>query len=75
MLRLHFVAGGHDSHVSGHRGRNGVIVAQRRGTGWINVARRGCRGHRGKFLNCQNIAKAATAKMTYLLSRSRTARK
>ena len=45
MSRLHYVAGGHGSHVSGQRGRN---VAQRKGTGWTNVDRRGCRGRRGQ---------------------------
>ena len=53
MLRLHYVAGGHGSHDFGHRGRNGVTVTQRRGTGSTNVARRGCRDHRDRFLNSQ----------------------
>ena len=74
MLRLHYVAGGHGSHVLGNRGRNRVIVVQRTGFGWTNVARRGCRGRPGKLLNCQKIATAATAEMTNLLSRSRTGR-
>ena len=37
MLRLPWLCprlGGHGNHVSGHCGRNRVIVAQRRGTGW-----------------------------------------
>ena len=58
MLRLHYVPGGHGSHDFGHRGRNGVTVIQRRGTGSTNVARRGCRGCRGRrdeFLNSQKI--------------------
>ena len=41
MLRLHYVPGDHGSHDFGHRGRNGVTVTQRRGTGSTNVARRG----------------------------------
>ena len=52
-LRLHYVPGGHDSHDFGHRGRNGVTVTQRRGTGSTNVARRGCRDRRDRFLNSQ----------------------
>ena len=28
MLRLHYVPGGHGSHVSGHRGQNGMNVRQ-----------------------------------------------
>ena len=55
MLRLHYVPGGHGSHDFGHRGRNGVTVTQRRGTGSINVARRGCRDRRDRFLNSQKI--------------------
>ena len=55
MLRLHYVPGGHGSHDFGHRGRNGVTVTQRRGTGSTNVARRGRRDHRDRFLNSQKI--------------------
>ena len=44
MLRLHIVLGGHGNPISGHRGQNGVTVAQRRGTAWTNVACHGCRG-------------------------------
>ena len=55
MLRLHYVPGGHGSHDFGHRGRNGVTVTQRRGTGSTNVARRGCRDCRDRFLNSQKI--------------------
>ena len=55
MLRLHYVPGGHGSHFSGHRGQNGVTVRQLEGTGTTNVARRGRRGHRDKFLNRQKI--------------------
>ena len=53
MLRLHYIPGDHGSHDFGHRGRNGVTVTQRRGTGSTNVARRGCRDGRDRFLNCQ----------------------
>ena len=53
--RLHYVPGGHGGHVSGHRGRNGVTVRQRRGTVSTNVSRRDCRGRRGKFFNSQKI--------------------
>ena len=49
MLRLHYVPGGHGSHDFGHRGRNGVTVTQRRGTGSTNVARRGRRDRRDRF--------------------------
>ena len=52
MLRLHYVPGGHGSHDFGHRGRNGVTVTQRRGTGSTNVARR---DRRDRFLNSQKI--------------------
>ena len=55
MLRLHYVTGGHDSHDFGHRRRNWVTVAQRRGTGSTNVARRSCRDRRDRFLNSQEI--------------------
>ena len=55
MLRLHYVPGGHGSHDFGHRGRNGVTVTQRRGTGSTNVARRGRRDHRDSLLNSQKI--------------------
>ena len=55
MLRLHYVPGGHGSHDFGHRGRNGVTVTQRRGTGSKNVARRGCRDRLDRFLNSQKI--------------------
>ena len=55
MLCLHYVPGGHGSHDFGHRGRNGVTVTQRRGTGSTNVARRGRRDHRDRFLNRQKI--------------------
>ena len=53
MLRLHYVPGRHGSHFSGHRGQNKVTVRQLEGTGPTNVACRGRRGHRDKFLNCQ----------------------
>ena len=53
LLRLHYVPGGHGSHDFGHRVRNGVTVTQRRGTGPTNVARRGCRDRRDRFLNSQ----------------------
>ena len=52
MLRLHYVPGGHGSHDFGHRGRNGMTVTQRRGTGTTNVARR---DRRDRFLNSQKI--------------------
>ena len=52
MLRLHYVPGDHGSHDFGHRGRNGVTVTQRRGTGSTNV---GCRDRRDRFLNSQKI--------------------
>ena len=55
MLRLRYVPGGHGSHDFGHRGRNGVTVTQRRGTGSTNVARRGCRDRWDRFLNSQKI--------------------
>ena len=55
MLRLHYVPGGHGSHGFGHRGRNGLTVTQRRGTGSTNVARRGRRNRRARFLNIQKI--------------------
>ena len=55
MLRLHYVPGGHGTHDFGHRGRNGVTVTQRRGTGSTNVARRGCRDRRERFSNSQKI--------------------
>ena len=55
MQRLHYVPGGHGSHDFGHRERNGVTVTQRRGTGSTNVARRGRRDHRDRFLNSQKI--------------------
>ena len=55
MLRLHYVPGGHGSHDFGHRGRNGVTVTQRRRMGSTNVARRGCRDRRNRFLNSQKI--------------------
>ena len=55
MLRLHYVPGGHGSHDFGHRGRNGVTVTQRRGTGSTNVARRGRRDRRDRFVNSQKI--------------------
>ena len=55
MLRLHYVPGGHGSHDFGHRGRNGVTVTQLRGTGSTNLARRGRRDHRDRFLNSQKI--------------------
>ena len=53
MLRLHYVPGDHGSKNFGHRGRNGVTVTQRRRTGSTNVARRGCRDRRDRFLNSQ----------------------
>ena len=52
---FHYVAGGHGIHDFGHRGRNGVTVTQRRGTGSTNVAGRGCRDRRDRFLNSQKI--------------------
>ena len=55
MLRLHYVPSDHGSRDFGHRGRNGVTVTQRRGTGSTNVARRGCRDRRDRFLNSQKI--------------------
>ena len=56
MLRLHYVPGGHGSHDFSHRGRNGVTVTQRRGTGSTNVARRGCRDRRGQiFKQSKNL--------------------
>ena len=55
MLRLHYVPGSHGSHDFGHRGRKGVTVTQRRRTGLTNVARRGCRDRRDRFLNIQKI--------------------
>ena len=55
MLRLHYVPGENGSHNFGHRGRNRVTVTQRRVTGSTNVARRGCRDRRDRFLNGQNI--------------------
>jgi len=55
MLRLHYVPGGHGSHVSGHRWENVMDVRQRRGAGWANVRGRDCRGCRARFLNCQKI--------------------
>ena len=55
MLRLHYVPGGHGSHNLGHRGRNGVTVTQRRGTGSTNVAHHGCSDRRDRFLNSQKI--------------------
>ena len=42
MLRLHYVTGDHDVHVSGHCGQNLVIARQLGGTGSTNVARCGC---------------------------------
>ena len=33
ILRLHYVPGGHGSHVSDNRDQNGISVRQRRGTG------------------------------------------
>ena len=53
MLRLHYVPGGHGSHDIGHRGRIGVTVTQRSGTWSTNVACRGCRDRRDRFLNSQ----------------------
>ena len=57
MLRLHYVPGGHGhgSHVSGHRGQNGVDVRQRGGTGWSTVTGRGCRGCRARFFNSKKF--------------------
>ena len=55
MLRLHYVPCDHGSNDFGHRGRNGVTVTQRRGTGSTNVARRSCRDRRDRFLNSQKI--------------------
>ena len=57
MLRLHYVPGGHGSHDFDHRGRNGVTLTQRRGTGSTNVARRGCRDRRDRFLKFLNSQK------------------
>ena len=55
MLRLHYVPGGHGSHDFGHRGQNGMTVTERWGTGSTNVARRGCRDRRDRFLNSLKI--------------------
>ena len=52
MLRLHYVTGDHDVHVSGHCGQNLVIVRQRGGTGSTNVARCG----RWDFFNLSRFA-------------------
>ena len=54
--------GGHGSHVSGHRGQNGMDVRGRETT-WGDgmgeprgtVTGRDCRGCRARFLNCQKI--------------------
>ena len=59
MLRLHYVPGGLGSHDFGHRGRNGVTVTQRRGTGSTDVARRGCRDRRDRFLNSLKICQGS----------------
>ena len=40
MLRLHYVPGGHGSHVSGHRGQNGVDVRGREATWWNGMEHR-----------------------------------
>ena len=53
-------------HDFGHRGRNGVTVTQRRGTGSTSVARRGYRDRPDRLLNSQKIATAATTGLTYL---------
>ena len=63
MLRLHYVPGGHGSHDFGHRGRNGVNVIQRRGTGSTNVARHRFRARRDIFLNSQKFCHGG---LTYL---------
>ena len=54
MLRLHYVPAATAVTIS-DCGRNGVTVTQRRGTGSTNVARRGCRDCRDRFLNSQKI--------------------
>ena len=74
MLRLHYVPAGHGSHDFSHRGQNAVTVAHRRGTGSTNVARRGCRDRRDRFLKLKKFAMAATAGLTYLMCRSRMGR-
>ena len=66
MLRLHFVPGGHGSHDFRHRGQNGMTVTQRRGTGLTNVAPRGCRDRRDRFLNSQKICHGGHGGLTYL---------
>ena len=55
MLPLHYVPSGHGSQDFGHRGRNGLTVTQRRGTGSTNVAGRGCCGRLDRFFNSQKI--------------------
>ena len=52
MLRLHYVPSG--NHDFGHRGRNGVAVTQRRGTGSTNIARHG-RARRNVFFLSQHF--------------------
>ena len=49
MYRLHYVPGGHGSHVSDNRDQNGINVKQDRGTGYAILAGRDNRGHRGNF--------------------------
>ena len=66
MQSLHFVPGGHGIHHFGHRGRNAVIVTERRGTGSTNVARHGCRDSRTDFYTVKKLATAATVGLTYL---------
>ena len=41
MLRLHYVPGGHGSHVSGHRGQNGMDVRGRETTRGDGMGNRG----------------------------------
>ena len=55
ILRLHYVPGGHGSHVSDNCDQNGINVRQRRGTRQANVARRDNCGHRGKFFESLKI--------------------
>ena len=60
ILRLHYVSGGHGSHVSDNRDQNGINVSQRRGAGQANVARRYNRGT------------AVTAEMRNVMGRDKT---
>ena len=51
ILLLHYVPDGHGDHVSDNREQNGINVRQRRGTGYVNVAGRDSRGHRGEMFD------------------------